>query len=294
MNKEQKFLQIINSTLLKNSHIGDDCAYLADLEIAITQDSLIEGVHFDLNFISPRQLGKKAMLVNLSDILASGARPKYFTVSLSGNLNEKFIEEFYNGANEICNKYNVEIVGGDLTSGEKISISICAIGNCAGRKISSRKNAEEGYIIAVKGIFGASALGFNELKKGELNGKFAKNHLEPELFIATSEIIATNCQKNYALMDSSDGLYDCLRQIGEKSGVKINVEFEKIPRASENFKETFFGGEDYALVGAFFVEDFIKINKMGAKLIKIGEAKKGCGVFSNKVEIKEDFSYEHF
>lgn len=294
MNREQKFLQIINSTLSKKTHLGDDCAYLVDLGIVITQDSLIEGVHFDLSFISPYQLGKKAMLVNLSDVLASGAKPRYFTISLSGNLEENFIEEFYKGVNEICDKFNVEIVGGDLTSGEKISISICAIGNCNGRKISSRKNAEKGYVVAVRGIFGASALGLKELKQGEFKGRFAKNHLEPELFVETSEIIATNCQKKYALMDSSDGLYDCLKQIGEKSGVKINVEFEKIPRANENFNTTFFGGEDFALVGAFFEDDFIKINKAGGKLIKIGETQKGCGIFSNEIEIKKDLGYEHF
>ncbi len=74
--KELEFLEIIKSNLSKNSHIGDDCAYLKDLEIVITQDSLVEDIHFCTKYSTPYRLGYKSIIVNLSDIVAAGARPK--------------------------------------------------------------------------------------------------------------------------------------------------------------------------------------------------------------------------
>lgn len=291
-NKEQKFLEIINGVLTKNSYIGDDCAFLKDFNLVVTQDTLIEGVHFDLTTITPKCLGRKALLVNISDVLASGAKPKYLTVSLSGELNEEFVEEFYAGANEICNEFDVEIIGGDLTGGEKIAVSICALGDAAGRQISSRSNAHLGYIVAVRGIFGANVL--------------SNYTLEPQLHPCTAEIISTKCQKPYALMDSSDSLYDCLEQISRLSGVSMMVDFEKIPSAEEtegvedsgeNFKTTLFGGEDYSLVGCFDPGDFEILQNCGAELIQIGTVAAGTGtqgsVFVDGKKIEEDFTYVH-
>ena len=136
---EQNFLKIIKETLRDNSHLGDDCAILPEFNLAISQDSLVEGVHFDLSLISPYELGKKSAIVNISDVLASGARPKYLTVSLSGNLDNDFIKSFYEGINEICLQFDVEVIGGDLTKGEKVVVSICALGDIKNRNISSRK-----------------------------------------------------------------------------------------------------------------------------------------------------------
>lgn len=147
MKKEEKFLNIISKTLNKTSYLGDDCAYLKEYSIVVSSDALIEGVHFDLNTISPYFLGKKSLLVNISDILASGALPKYLTVSLSGRLNEDFIKNFYTGANEICKKYGLEIIGGDLTGGDKIGVSITIFGDTKNRNISSRKNAKPDYTV---------------------------------------------------------------------------------------------------------------------------------------------------
>ncbi len=276
MNIEQKFLEIIKETLGKNSYIGDDCAYLKEFGIVITQDSLIEGVHFNLATTSPKKLGRKALLVNISDVLASGAKPKYLTIALSGKFDEIFIQEFYKGVNEICTQYNVEIIGGDLTGGDKLAVSICAIGNTKGRQISSRSNAKPNYIVAACGVFGEAEL---------------SNYLvEPKLFPHIAEIIATKTQKPYALMDSSDGLYDCLNQIAIKSCVGIDVELKKIPTVNGNLKTTLFGAEDYCLVGCFDKEDFEKI---GDNLIEIGRVFEGEGVLVDGLPVKEDVTYEH-
>jgi len=303
-NKERKFLEIINGALAKNSYIGDDCAFLEDFGLVMTQDTLIEGIHFDcvsrcggggsepsttgttMAAMTPKQIGRRAILVNISDILASGAKPKYLTVSLSGALDEAFVSEFYAGINEICEEFDTEIVGGDLTGGEKITVSICALGDTAGRQISSRSNAYKGYVIAVRGVFGA--------------GLLSNYVLEPKLYQTAAEIIATKCRKPYALMDSSDSLYDCLAQISRQSGVSMAVEFKKIPSVEDlggDFKTTLFGGEDYALVGCFDPNDFETVQNAGARLVPIGTviAAKGVqnGVFIDGKKIEEDFTYAH-
>ena len=94
--KEKEFIQIIKSTLNSN-YIGDDCAYLKDLGIVVTQDSLVEDVHFKMDYMTPYQLGYKSVMVNISDICASGAEPKYITISLSlpKHVDEDFVKNFY-------------------------------------------------------------------------------------------------------------------------------------------------------------------------------------------------------
>ena len=94
--KEKDFINIIKNTL-NSKYIGDDCANLTDLGIVVTQDSLVEDVHFSLKYFTPYQLGFKSVIVNVSDVVASGAEPKYLTISLSlpNNIEEKFVEEFH-------------------------------------------------------------------------------------------------------------------------------------------------------------------------------------------------------
>ncbi len=293
MNKEEKFLNIIKNTLNNSELIGDDCAYIEDFGLTISQDTLIEDVHFSLKYMTPFEVGEKALLVNISDILASGAKPYGATISLSGKLDEEFILDFYKGIDEISKEYGLKILGGDLTRGEKIAISISILGNAKNCKISSRKNAKIGYVIAVKGIFGRSHLGLLELNKGYI-GEFSKYHKKPELYSKTAEIISANCKEKYALMDSSDGLYDCLNKITKESRVGASINYTSIPKATDDFNTTLFGGEDFALVGAFSKNDFENLQNLGANLVKIGEIIEKQGVFVDNKEILEDKSYEHF
>ena len=160
---EKELINIIKSTL-NSKYIGDDCAYLEDLGIVITQDSLVEDVHFKMDFITPYQLGYKSVMVNISDVCASGAEPKYLTISLSlpNSVDENFVKEFYEGAKNASD--NVHIVGGDITGSDKIYISVTAIGSTRGRKISSRKNAKIGHKIIVSGEHGS---GHNRIKAGQ-------------------------------------------------------------------------------------------------------------------------------
>ena len=289
MSKELKFLDIISKTLDNSTYLGDDCAYLKEYNLAISSDSLIEDVHFSLSFMTPYEIAKKAMLVNISDILASGAVVKYATINLSGKLDEKFIEEFYRGINEITKEYHIKIIGGDLTKSDKVTISITVFGDTKNRKISSRKNASNDYIIAVAGEFGSSAQGLADLQNNLKENYFINYHKNPMLYPDISSLIALKAQKPYAMMDSSDGLIDCLCQISSKSNVRINVEYEKIPKKTLNKDFVLYGGEDYALVVCLDRKDFKNING----LVEIGSCSIGSGVYIDKQKV-EYKGFNHF
>lgn len=269
--KEIDYINIIQNVLSSN-HIGDDCAFLEDLGIVITQDSLVEDIHFKRDFSTPFELGYKSIAVNLSDIYASGAEAKYLTVALSlpKSVDENFVKEFYEGAKSILN--GAKIVGGDITgSDDKIFVSVCAIGSTNGRKISSRKNAKVGYKIITNGTHGSSNAGLNLLLNNDRNSypEIVKEHLMPSISDKLSNAIATSAKNDYAMMDSSDGLMDALYKIADFSGVSAVVDFEKIPydknlEKIENFdykKAIFFGGEDYRLVCAISEEDLKNLDE---------------------------------
>lgn len=273
---EKELIKLIKTTL-NSSYIGDDCAYLKDLGIVISQDSLVEDIHFLRDKISPWQLGWKTASVNISDICASGAQPKYMTVALSlpKEINTEFVKEFYDGLKSACD--GVEIVGGDITAADKIFISATAIGSDKGRNISSRANAQPGQKIVIAGVHGSSAAGLKLLLEGKSEPeKLIKAHLEPVAQLEFSRKIATAQTDKYAMMDTSDGLMDALSQISEASGVGIDINFDKIPVDEEiksftNWQElVLFGGEDYGLVAT------VDTPLEGA--IIIGEITKGSGV----------------
>ncbi len=261
--QENKLIEIIKNTL-NSKYINDDCAYLEDLGIVVTQDSLVEDVHFSLNYTNAFQLGYKSVAVNLSDVYASGAKAKYLTCSLSlpNYIDENFIKEFYEGAKSV--NPDVEIVGGDVTGGNKLFISICAIGDARNRKISSRSNAKEDYKIITNGVHGSSGAGFELLQKG-LNSPqiLIDAHLMPKVDDVLSKEIALNIKDDYAMMDSSDGLMDALYKISKLSNLTAEVDFNAIPIDEEikdfdDYKsKVFFGAEDYKLI-ACVPEEFLK------------------------------------
>ena len=277
--KEKEFISEIKN-ILNSDFIGDDCAYLKDLGIVITQDSLVEDVHFKQAYSTPYQLGFKSVMVNLSDVAASGAEAKYLTISLSlpTDIENDFVKNFYEGAKEACGA-NVDIVGGDITGGDKIYISVCALGSVNERNISSRKNAQIGQKVIVSGVHGSSAAGLKQLLSGERNTKLIKSHLEPIAQIAFGEYISKNVKGKYAMMDTSDGLADALSTIANESGVLLDIDFSKIPydkslECFENWREmVLFGGEDYQIVAT--VPQNIDIG------YKIGVVKEGLGLNIN-------------
>ncbi len=259
-------LKLINNIkkILNSKYIGDDCAYLNDLGIVITQDSLVEGVHFDKEIMTPYQTGYKSMMANLSDVAASGAKPCYITISISipKDLSEEDVNEYYEGCKFALKDLDVEIVGGDITGSDKLYISICVIGKTEGRKISSRSNAKIGHKIITSGVHGSSAAGLRILMNNlEPDKDLIKAHLMPVAQLDFSQEIAENIQEDYAMMDTSDGLFDALYKIGKASNCSMSIDFERIlydPKIKEYFDDykdlIFYGGEDYQLVATVPVE----------------------------------------
>lgn len=293
---ETDILNIIHNQL-GDEYIGDDCAYLKDIGIVISQDSLIEDIHFKTQWCTPFQLGYKSVVVNISDILASGAIPKYVTIALSlpNNIKSDYINEFYKGAKFALK--DAKIVGGDITgSNDKIAISVTAIGITGNRNISSRSNAKDGYIVITKGFHGSSAAGLEQLKNKGSDEKLILAHLMPELEYDFSESISVNVMEPYAMMDTSDGLADALFKIAESSNVKIIADYNKIPHLGNVTKnQVYFGGEDYKLIAAIPSGYFNKID--GA--VEIGSVVKYDGVrldisgdkYSNYTKLD---TYNHF
>lgn len=254
--KELDFIKIIKNQI-GGEYIGSDCAYLRELGIVVSQDNLVEDTHFKREWYSPEQLGYKSIAVNISDILAAGAKPAYVTVALSlpQNISNEFVESFYIGVKKAL--YGAKVVGGDITgSTDKIFISVTAIGTVQERKIASRSNAKPGYKIITRGEYGQSSKGLEELMKHGSNFELIRAHLEPKLDIKFSEYISKHIDTDYAMMDTSDGLADALFKIAEESAVSINTKYV----------EGMFGAEDYNLVAAVpekFLIDFDNYTVIG-------------------------------
>ncbi len=290
--KEKELISIIKSTL-DSKYIGDDCAYLKDLGIVVTQDSLIEDIHFSLEYTNPYNLGYKSVMVNISDICASGAEPKYLTISLSlpSDTENKFVQEFYEGGKTACQQCgNIEIAGGDITgSKDKIYISICAIGKTGNRNISSRSYATLGQKIIISGNSGSSSAGLKLLQRGirDFDNEFVNAHLKPRAQIDFSKNISLNTNYKYAMMDTSDGLMEALSAIAKESNVHIDIDFSKIPHSKnieifDNWHDLIlFGGEDYQLVAS--------VDKNCPYGIEIGKVKEGKTGVTLNIDSKSVF-----
>ena len=150
--------------------VGDDCAVLSypDNEVLITTDLLMEGVHFDLTYIDLKHLGYKSAMVNISDVFAMNGTPRQITVSLA--LSKRFsvedVEELYEGIRLACEKWNVDIVGGDTTSSYTgLAISITCIGEARKEDIVYRNGAKNTDLICVSGDLGAAYMGLQLLER---------------------------------------------------------------------------------------------------------------------------------
>ena len=263
---EEVLLSSIKS-VIGDKYIGDDCAYINDTGLVVSQDNLIEDVHFSLKYMSFYQLGYKSAMVNISDIAASGCVGDkiYMTVGLSlpKNISDNFIKEFYTGLRTACDKFGVKIIGGDLTGADKIMVSITVFGINKNGRISSRKNAKTGYVIVTDGFHGSSAAGLKILKnnmdlKNPDYQKYILAHLSPEAQINFGKFISLNVREDYAMMDSSDGLADALYKIAVASNKSVVLDFSKVSYEKDlenlfpnEYKDmVLYGGEDYCLIAA--------------------------------------------
>ncbi|MEO5908343.1 MAG: thiamine-phosphate kinase [Ginsengibacter sp.] len=270
--------------------VGDDAAVLDHFgkQTVVTTDMLVEGIHFDLMYNPLKHLGYKSVIVNLSDVYAMNATPTQITLSLafSNRFSVEALTEFYDGVYAACDKYNVDLVGGDTTSSQKgFIICVTAIGEVAPNKFVTRSSAKKGNLICVSGELGGAFLGLTLLereKKIFLETKGVQPDLESQDYIvgrllkpeARKDIIDFFDEKQVmptAMIDISDGLSSELLHICKQSEVGCVLYEEKIP-VNEMARQFAYkleldptacalsGGEDYELLFTIDPKDFDSIS----------------------------------
>lgn len=269
--------------------VGDDAAVIDHFgkPTVITTDLLLEGVHFDLMYTPLKHLGYKSVVVNLSDIYAMNATPTHITMSIgiSNRFSVEALNEFYEGVYLACEKYNVDLIGGDTSASQKgFVISVTAIGEVAPNKFVKRSTANKGDLICVSGDLGAAFLGLTILereKKIYLENPQVQPDLEREDYIvgrilkpeARKDIIQFFEDNNIiptSMMDVSDGLSSDILHICKQSELGCRLYEEKFPIAEQSRKAAFKfgldptvcalnGGEDYELLFTLKQEDHDKI-----------------------------------
>ncbi len=249
--------------------IGDDTAVVRIDEkrsLLATCDILVEGTHFRFDYITPYQLGRRAVSINLSDIASMGGKPTYALVSLAltGKLSLDDFDELYRGMSDRMADFSAVIIGGNLAqTGEKMVIDIFMLGEIEPDKMLTRSGAEPGDRIMVTGKLGASAAGLHVLEKYGLSypehlDHLVQAHLQPEPRVEEGRLIAAS---GYAtsMIDLSDGLGSDLKTILKKSGVGAEIYLEKLPlpeyitEAAQLVGRSVWdividGGEDYELL----------------------------------------------
>jgi thiamine-monophosphate kinase len=219
--------------------IEHDAAQLRD-GVVVTQDALIEAVHFRLEWTSWRDLGYKAAAVNLSDLAASGAEPEGLVVSLGVPRETDLgdVLELYEGLNEP----GVPVVGGDTTAAQRVYLSVTAIGRA--ECVPGRAGARPGDFVVVTGPLGGSAAGFAALRDGR-DSPHVRAHLRPPLRLEEGRRLA---RVAHAMVDISDGLAADAGHIAARSRCRIVIELERVPLAADIGELGF--GEDYELLAA--------------------------------------------
>jgi thiamine-monophosphate kinase len=283
--------------------IGDDCAVIAcdgsTRRKVVTTDLLLEGIHFDLTYCPLRHLGYKAVAVNLSDVAAMNVRPQQITVSIgvSAKFSLKSIDELYEGIYAACERYGVDLVGGDTTSSlTGLTISITAIGDEEADRLSLRSGAKENDILCVSGDLGSAYMGLQLLERekrvlkqsGSQTPDFGnyryilQRQLRPEPRIDVVDFLREIDVVPTSMIDISDGLSSEVLHICKASGVGCRLYEEKIPIHEEAKRlagelninpivAALNGGEDYELLFTIRQSDYEKFqSKVGPEIYAVG------------------------
>lgn len=289
INHLTKNIEIQNASTIVG--VGDDAAVIDHYgkQTVITNDLLIEGIHFDLMYTPLKHLGYKTVVVNVSDICAMNATPTQIILGLgfSNRFSVEALDEFYEGVYAACQFYGVDLVGGDTTSSQKgFIISCTAIGEVTPDKYVKRNGAKKGDLVCVTGDLGAAYLGLNLLereKKIYLENAKIQPDLEGEKYIvgrilkpeARKDVIDYFAQNNInptSMIDVSDGLSSEILHICQQSNAGCVLYEEKLPVAEATKRAAFkfnldptacalSGGEDYELLFTLKQDDYDTISK---------------------------------
>ncbi len=284
-------VEIHNTSSIKG--VGDDAAvikYEGEKHTLVSTDMLVEGVHFDLTYVPLKHLGYKSIIVNLSDICAMNGTPKQVTVSIaaSNRFSVEALEELYAGMIFACNKYHVDLVGGDTTSATSgLVISITVIGEANKEDIVYRNGAKEKDLLCVSGDLGGAYMGLQVLEREKFvfkdnpniqpdlvgNDYILERQLKPEARVDIVELLKGLNVKPTSMIDVSDGLASELMHICTQSDLGCELYEEKIPLDPQTFDRArefnldptvcaLSGGEDYELLFTVPMSDYDKIKHL--------------------------------
>ena len=269
--------------------VGDDAAVIDHFgkQTIVTNDLLIEGVHFDLMYTPLKHLGYKSVVVNLSDVYAMGGTPTQITLGLafSNRFSLEALDEFYEGVHAACDFYGVDLIGGDTSTSQKgFIISVTAIGEVTPDKYIRRNGAQKGDLLCVSGDLGAAFLGLTLLEREKrifLENPQVQPDLEGEKYVvgrilkpeARKDIIGFLTDNNItptSMIDISDGLSSEILHLCKQSNKGCVLYEEKIPIAEDTRLAAYkfqldptacalSGGEDYELLFTIRQEDYDKI-----------------------------------
>lgn len=274
--------------------VGDDAAVInytdTDTVTLVSTDMLVEGVHFDLTYVPLKHLGYKSVIVNLSDIYAMNGQPKQILVSIavSSRFSLEAVEEIYEGMYVACQKYGVDLVGGDTTSSRSgLVISITVLGERIIDKVVYRNGAKETNLLCVSGDLGGAYMGLQILEREksvfkenpkiqpDLEGKdyILERQLKPEARRDVVKLLGELDIVPTAMIDVSDGLASEILHICEQSGVGVELYEEKIPLDPQTYDTArefgldptvcaLSGGEDYELLFTIKTEDYDKVKNL--------------------------------
>lgn len=284
--------------------VGDDCAVMhyGDKETLVSTDMLMEGVHFDLTYVDMKHLGYKSAMVNISDIFAMGGTPRQMTVSIA--LSKRFkvedIEDFYEGLRMACDKWNVDIVGGDTTSSlTGLAISITVLGDADKENVIYRSGAKDTDLICVSGNLGAAYCGLQLLEREksvyymqlqearkknkdavvdfqpDFSGKeyLLERQLQPEARGDILKALREAGVRPTSMIDISDGLSSEIMHICKESETgcrlfekEIPIDYQTAVMAEEinmNLSTCALnGGEDYELLFTCPIGDYEKVKEL--------------------------------
>jgi len=285
--------------------IGDDAAVIKQeqgLQV-LTTDCLVEGDHFRREWFSPKQIGMKAIEINVSDVAAIGGQPKYALVSLAlpQNLDVKFVEDMYTGMWKTCDKYNIEIIGGNMTHCDNIVVSITLTGIVDNNYLSLRSGAKPGDFIFVSDHLGNGRAGLRLFQENiERFKKVKMKYLEPKAQLDFALKIAPYVN---SMIDVSDGLAPEISHICKESNCGSIIYKNKIPISDEvrnvaktlgenEYDYALFGGEDFELV---YTTSKNNLEKVSGFLV--GEITKNKAVklsFNGQEKEIKKMGYDHF
>lgn len=312
-----KQIKIKHASTLKG--IGDDAAVIdfAGKKALVSTDMLLEGIHFDLAYTPLKHLGYKSVQVNLSDIYAMNGMATQVTVSIG--ISSKFpleaVEELYEGIYLACEKYNVDLVGGDTTTSRQgLVISVTSLGYADENDITYRNTAKEGDLICVSGDLGGAYTGLQLLEREklvymenpniqpDLEGKdyIIERQLKPEARKDIVELLKDINIKPTSMIDISDGLASEILHICKQSNKGCNLYEDKIPLDPMTYETArefnldptvcaLSGGEDYELLFTIRQADYEKIKlQMDISIIgHITEASAGCNLVTKSGVVHE-------